>query len=179
MTRYVALLRGINLGRRMRMDMRALRDLLTGIGLQDVATHLQSGNVLFTSDAPEPELATELERAIDATFGLRVPCLLRTGAQLRAVAEANPLAEAAGGELSRLHVVFLSAAPEPAALSGVDPARYHPEQFRPGHREIYLWVPPPLAATRLGNAFWERKLGLTATTRNWNTTRRLAELASR
>ena len=85
-SRYVALLRGINVGRAHQVDMPRLRELLTARGHGDVRTHLRSGNVILDSGMTEAELAADLSTAIEQEFGFPVPVVVRTGEELAAVA---------------------------------------------------------------------------------------------
>src|SRR5258707_2933192 len=108
MARYIALLRGINLGSSRRMSMQDLRALLTGLGYTDVATLLQSGNVVFTSPRREADkVRVEVEKAISQQLGMAVRCVMRTAAQLAAVVDANPFQDHAG-DGAKLMVAFLS-----------------------------------------------------------------------
>jgi uncharacterized protein (DUF1697 family) len=176
-TRCVALLRGINVGGHAKVPMAVLKELITGIGGTAVRTHLQSGNAVFGHAAPDPEaLAADLERALDEELGLKVACLVRTAAELRRVVAANPfpMRDVDG---SRFVVVFLSG-PVPAdRLAAIDPAAYAPDEFRPGEREIYAYFPRGLRDSKLAARLTDRGLGLTATSRNWNTVTRLLALA--
>lgn len=179
MTRYVALLRGINVGGHRRVAMADLRDLLAGQGHADVQTLLQSGNALFTSESVDPDgLASEIETAIAGRLGLKVAVLLRTGAELADVIAANPLPEAIA-EPAKLHVAFLSAAPEPGRLETLEAARFAPDTFVLGERALYVWYRDGAGRSKLTNDLIERRLGVTATSRNWNTITKLADLATR
>ena len=102
--------------------------------------------------------------------------LVRTRAQLAAVVKRNPLREHADNPKHH-HVVFLSARPDPKLVAAVDPADYEPEMFRLHGRELFMWWPAGVHKARLTHSFWERKLKVTATARNWNTVERLLELA--
>lgn len=175
-TTQVALLRGVNVGRHKQVPMAALRELLTGLGYADVRTYLRSGNAMFTSTTHTA--ARDIEAAISRDMGLDVRVLVRTRAELAAVVAGNDLLGEAT-DTARLLVTFLSAAPDPDALRELDPRDFAPDRFAIGAREIYLWCPNGVLATRLGNAFWERALGVTATTRNWNTVTKLLELTGR
>ncbi|HXI80857.1 MAG TPA: DUF1697 domain-containing protein, partial [Verrucomicrobiae bacterium] len=91
MTTYIALLRGINLGPRNKIAMAELRELLEGLGFDDVRTHILSGNAIFTSTRRSAaRLEAEIERAIERRFGFDVAVLVRTREELAAVVEANP-----------------------------------------------------------------------------------------
>jgi uncharacterized protein (DUF1697 family) len=174
--RQVALLRGVNLASRNRIAMADLRDLLAELGYEDVGTLLQSGNAMFATARRPERVATEIERAIADRFGLEIAVLVRTASELAGVVERNPFGTLAS-DPSRFLVTFLAGRPDPERLAGVDPAEYEPERFAVGEREIYVWHPNGLRDAKLGHAFWERRLGLTATGRNWNTVTKLLALA--
>ncbi|WP_037914109.1 DUF1697 domain-containing protein [Actinacidiphila yeochonensis] len=176
-TRYVALLRGINVGGHARLPMDTLRGLLAAMGGTEVRTHLQSGNAVFTHAKEDPDvLAAELERRIADDSGLDVACLVRTGTDLRRVVESNPF-PMDGVDGSRFLVVFLSGPPPLDKLATLDQDSYAPDEFRPGEREIYAHLPGSIRNSKLAARFTDRWLGMTATARNWNTVARLLELS--
>jgi uncharacterized protein (DUF1697 family) len=176
MTRQVALLRGINVGAHNRMAMAQLRELTESLGYEDVRTHLQSGNLLYRGDATPPQAAEDIERAIGERLGMRVRVLVRTVDELRAVVDANPLAGVAT-DPARQIVLFLSTAPDPERLRGIDPHAYEPERFHAGGREIHLWCANGVYGSQLTQVLTEKRLGVTVTARNWNTVTRLLTLA--
>lgn len=176
MTRYVALLRGVNVGGRQRLAMSDLRSLVSTLDHTDVVTYVQSGNVVFTAGSTSPQaVARGIETAIAHTLGLTVDVLVRTREELTAVIAAQPLPT--GMDPARFVVVFASEVPDPALVSQIDPSRYAPDGFRVHGREIYLSLPAGMATTKLTQTFWERRLRVTATARNWNTVSRLSALA--
>lgn len=176
-TRYVALLRGINVGGKNKLPMQTLRDLLATIGATDVRTHLQSGNAVFThTEADPPRLAGELEQRIADDLGLTIACLVRTGADLRRVMDANPF-PMDGVNPSRFMVTFLSGPVPLDKLAAIDPTAYAPDEFRPGEREIYGHFPNGVHNSKLAARFSDRGLGLTASTRNWNTVTKLVAMS--
>ncbi len=173
---HVALLRAVNVGGRNRVAMAQLRELLSGLGYGDVRTHLQSGNAVFTAAETSPEqVALQIEGALESELGLAARVLVRTRAELQRVVAENPLLDVADDH-ARLLVVFLSGEFDRAAVSELAPADFEPDVFALGEREIYAFYPDGVHATRLSNAFWERRLGLAATGRNWNTVTRLLEM---
>lgn len=174
---HVALLRAVNVGGRNRIAMADLRELLEGLGYGEVRTHLQSGNAVFVVPAtPSPErLAGEIEGALLQRMGLEVRVLVRTRAELERAIAANPLLDVAEDH-ARLLVTFLSRPPDAEALAALAPADFEPDVFAVSEREIYTWYPQGVRATKLSNAFWERRLGVVASARNWNTVTRLLEL---
>lgn len=176
-SRLVALLRGINVGGRRRIRMAELRQVLGQVGLDGVETLLQSGNVVVEGSDPEAVAAT-IRRAIGETFGLEVGVLTRTAEDLEAVAERNPFPEAAEDDPKRLHVVFLSEAPDPDTFAELDPVRADDDELALRGRELYVHYGEAGAGrSPLDLARLERALGLTATARNWNTVLRLVDAA--
>jgi uncharacterized protein (DUF1697 family) len=172
-TRYVALLRGINVGRHNRIGMADLRTLIGGLGYADVRTHLASGNALFTSSEPESTVRHRLAAAVLERTGFDIACVVRTAEELARAAAANPFA---GREPSRLFVTFLTELP--AAVKTIDPREYEPDLFDVSGRDIYLYLPNGPLDTRLDLKRFETRFGTPATTRNWNTVIRLAELSA-
>jgi uncharacterized protein (DUF1697 family) len=174
-TRWVALLRGINVGKARQVAMPRLAELLTAAGYGDVCTHLRSGNVLLTSPLGEQELAAALARAIEAEFGFAVPVVLRTGAELAAVLARDPLGGSAT-DPSRYSVTFLPTPPDAARVAALPP----PEggEYAVHGRELYLWLPEGMARSPMGTWPWDRLLGVAGTNRNWNTVRKLGELTA-
>jgi uncharacterized protein (DUF1697 family) len=174
---YVAMLRGINVGGRNRVKMADLEALFAGLGHSDVVTYVQSGNVVFRSASKSAAaLPTAIEERITRDLGLAVTVLIRSKAELDKVTAANPFL-AGGADLTKLHVTFLAAKPDAALVKAVAEFRAEPDEFRIAGREVYLHCPAGYGNTKLNNTFWEKKLGVGATTRNWNTVTKLTELA--
>jgi uncharacterized protein (DUF1697 family) len=176
MPRQIALLRGINLGARNRVSMPELRELLTGLGHEDVRTLLQSGNVVLTSDLTGEPLERALEAAIAKELGVETPVVVRTVQELARVVECNPLADVAD-DPKRYQVSFLSGKPAPAAVRELEAADIAPERVVVSGREIYAWHANGIQRSPLIKLLSERKLGVAATARNWNTVTKLLELA--
>ena len=178
MNTYIAMLRGINVSGHKKIKMQDLQALFVALGHADVSTYIQSGNIIFKSPADSPsQLAGAIEERIAQDLGLAVTVLLRTKDELAQVIDGNPFVRQ-GIDPARLHVTFLAAAPDPALVHRVDVHNAEPDEFRVLGREIYLHCPQGYGRTKLNNAFWERRLGVAATTRNWNTVTRLFQLAS-
>lgn len=166
MTNYVALLRGVNLGKR-QLKMEDLRRVATEIGLEEAKTYIASGNLLFASDKSESRLKHELESAISDHMGARVGVMIRSANELADVASANPfLDEPANFTVA----IFLDeAAPAGAhkAAKNVDG-----ERMALGKREIYVHYPRGQGQSRL-----MIPAAANGTARNMNTVAKLAELA--
>lgn len=174
--RYVALIRGINVGGSAKLPMSRLRDSMTALGYTEVATYIQSGNVVFTSPRTDPaELEEEIEGRIAQDSGLQVSVLVRTAAEVVAVIERNPF-PAAAEQPTTLHVSFLSAAPDSEVVRALDPQAFAPEEYRFDDRVMYLHVPEGLGRSKIAAYPWERRLGVRVTTRNWNTVNKLRDM---
>lgn len=179
MTAYVALLRAVNVGGTNLVPMAPLREALTGVGLEDVATVLQSGNVIFRSPASAAAATKLVAGAIEEAFGLEIGVVLRSGSQLAAVAGANPFFDGEPGrDPKSLHVAFLAARPSAVAAAKLDPDRSPPDAFAIRGSEVYLSYPTGSGRSRLTLDYLERTLGVTGTARNWRTVRRLADLVT-
>jgi uncharacterized protein (DUF1697 family) len=173
---FVALLRGINLAGRNRVSMPELRSALEALGLEDVVTYIQSGNVVFRSrTGGAQQLAAGIEGQIAEAFGIEVVVFLRTPAELANVAGGNPFLRA-GADPSKLHVVFLSGRPAKTAAAELDPGRSPPDEFSLEGREIYLHLPNGFGRSKLTIDYFERRLGVGATARNWKTLTKLVAL---
>jgi uncharacterized protein (DUF1697 family) len=175
-TTYVALLRGINLGRARQVDMPRLREILTKRGHEDVRTHLRSGNVVLTSGLGEAKLAEDLSAAIEEEFGFAVPVVVRTGKELAAVVAGDPFATEAT-DPARYLVTFMAEAPPPDKVDALPRAEGGGDYLVRG-RELYLWLPDGIQNTPLASWKWDKLLGVPGTARNWNTVRKLAELSA-
>jgi uncharacterized protein (DUF1697 family) len=176
MTTWVALLRGINVGRAKRIAMADLRALLEGLGYENVRTALNSGNAVFTDSSRsgallERDIGTRIARDLD----MDVRVLVRSGREVATVLDNNPFVPR-HAKPKEMGVTFLSAAPARGKLAALDPAGFGPDEFEFAKREIYTRQPNGVMGTRLPD--WEKVLGVGATARNWNTVIRLAELAA-
>jgi len=176
MARQIALLRGINLGSLRRVAMGELRDLLTSLGYGDVKTLLQSGNVVLTSKQSGTPLERSLEKELSAKFGIEIPVVARTCAQLADVIERNPLGDLAA-DPKRYQVTFLSAELDAQRVRELAELDVAPEQFVISGREIYAWHPDGMQRSRLAAALSDSGSGVTGTARNWSTITKLLALA--
>ncbi|WP_433129962.1 DUF1697 domain-containing protein [Micromonospora sp. CA-240977] len=178
MTRYVALLRGVNVGTT-RLAMADLRRIVTDLGHEDVRTYLQSGNVAFGSTVRDAgKLAAGIERALADELALTVPVLVRSGRELAAVAGGNPYADRED-DPTRLLVAFLATAAKKSAVDALAVPGGENVSFTVTGREVFLhFVDGGYGRSKFTNAYLEKKLGVVATTRNWKSVRALAELTA-
>jgi len=175
MASYVALLRGVNVGGNNKVPMKALVEMFESLGHEDVATFIQSGNVVFTAGSSSPaDIAASLEREISSTFGVKTAVLLRTKPEMRAIAKHNPFMSPSA-DVSKLQVTFLDLVPDKAVLAKLEPDACAPDEFAVRSREVYSLCPNGFGRSRLV-AYLERRLGQRATSRNWNTVNKLLDL---
>lgn len=174
---YVALLRGINLGGHKIVKMDQLRKAFEDLGLGEVKTYIQSGNVVFNAPARDPvTLAKKIEEKIVRQFGFPVPVLVKTAAGVGDVIKNNPLVKEKDIDVSRLHVTFLSSAPEKSALKILDGIEATGDRFCCSGEAVYLYCPNGYHATKLGNNVLEKMLKVGTTTRNWKTVNQLYQM---
>jgi uncharacterized protein (DUF1697 family) len=176
-TVQIALLRAVNLGAHNKVGMNDLRALLEALGMGDVRTVLQSGNVVFRSDAPAPKLEDVLQRAAAARLGLETDVFVRTAAEWRAIIDRNPFPQEARRDPGHLLVMVLKTAPDRRAVNALQSAIAGREVVRASGRHAYVVYPDGTGRSRLTSAFIEKKLGTRGTGRNWNTVVKLGALA--
>jgi uncharacterized protein (DUF1697 family) len=175
MPTYVSLLRGINVGGRNQIAMADLRALYSACGHRDVTTYVQSGNVVSTTAQRQAvSVARRIERAIADTLGLDVVVLIRTPDELVEVLTGNPFA-ARESDPTKLHVTFLRDDPGTVAVSPEDARRFAPDEYVVVGREVYAYCPNGYGTTKINNTFFEKRLGVPATTRNWKTVAALVD----
>lgn len=172
MTRYVALLRGVNVGGANRLAMADLRALVERLGFDRVETFIQSGNVLF--DAAGRVEPARLERALADELGLAVDVVVRSSAQLAGIVAANPFTQR---DPATLHVAFLAEPPAGSLERTLERDRFLPDEFALAAGELFLCLPTGMGRAKLPG-YLGRALAVSMTARNWKTVCRLAELAA-
>ena len=176
--RYIALLRGINVGGRNKLPMRELTACIESLGGREVRTYIQSGNAVFTLDTPMAAgWATALADSIKRSAGLSTPVIVFRAAEFRAIMRRNPyLARGSATDPAHLHVYLLSEKATASALAKLDPDRSPGDTFIATPRAIYLHLPHGVARTKITNQYVDTTLGLTSTARNWRTMNAIAAL---
>jgi len=175
--RWVALLRGVNVGGGNKIAMPALKASCSDAGLERVVTYIQSGNVVFDAAGDEASVCTALRTILLEQHGLKVPIVVRSAKELAGVPDKHPgLAE--GIDPKFLHVHFLDRKVTPAQITTVDPAPFGSDTFAVDGRHIYVTYPNGSGRSKLTIEVFERAFGVTATGRNLNTVRALISLAN-
>jgi uncharacterized protein (DUF1697 family) len=174
---YIALLRGINVGGARPIKMADLKKTFEKAGATDVATYIQSGNVVFThAQRSEPKLAAELQIAVEKASGHQgVVVVLRSSAQMAAVVEDNPFPRA---KPEQLHVFFMAKKPAADALAQIDVKAFEPERCALVGRELYLMLPNGMGQSKLVPVLARKSPAKSATARNWRTIQTLIAMAT-
>jgi uncharacterized protein (DUF1697 family) len=171
------MLRAVNVGGTSRIKMDALRAVYESIGLRDVRTMLQSGNVVFRSAiADRQQLVQRITQEIERQLALKVEVILRTLAEIASIVDRGPVLSPRADK-SKLHVMFLSAVPEAAAQTALVKWHKGPEMLELRGPEIYLYYPEGVGRSKLSGGVMENKLDTSGTMRNWNTLEKLLDTA--
>jgi uncharacterized protein (DUF1697 family) len=174
----ISILRGINVSGKNIIKMDALRKLFTGAGFSNVQTYIQSGNIIFeTKKTSTAALEKIISDKIKKQFGLNIPVLVIDLEELKKIIKNNPLAKDKSKTENYLHVTFLSNIPSKDNIARISAADFLPDEFFFVEKAIYLYCPTGYGNTKLNNNFFENKLKLTATTRNWKTVNELVNMA--
>jgi uncharacterized protein (DUF1697 family) len=174
----ISMLRGVNVGGHNRVKMEALRALYESLGLLDVQTYVQSGNVVFRAKERNlAALAKSIEDGIEHNFGFRPGVVVRTTSEMRDAIAKNPFAKRQNIDPSRLLVTFLSAAPDAEARGNALAIKTFPEELRIDGREAYIYFPNGMARPKMSWPRIEKALKTWGTGRNWNTVTKILEIA--
>jgi uncharacterized protein (DUF1697 family) len=177
MTKYISILRGINLGAHKKMAMPDLKALYENLGFTEVVTYIQSGNVVFNAPDDATDLVQKIEQAIAAKYPFTVPVIVRKAEEWVKIVSKNPFLHQDGVDLEKMHVTFLGSTPSDVLLEKIKLLDFSPDKFEILGQEVYLYCPIDYGHTKLSNSFFESKLKVTATTRNWKTVNKLLELS--
>ncbi len=174
---YVSMLRGINVGGHKQVKMDKLRASLEALGLEQVKTYIQSGNVVFKSPKTSPPtLSKKLEERILKDFGFSVSVISRTADEIENTIANNPFLKQPGIDPEKLHVAFLSEPPAAAALKKLAELTLAPDQSRCRGNEVYLYFPNGVSGSSLWKHPLDRVLSVEATMRNWKTVNALRRM---
>jgi len=178
MTKFIALLRGINVSGQKQIKMPDLKSLFEESGFQNIETYIQSGNVIFTSKEKLPEkLEQKISLAIKRKFGFDVQIIVLTPEEIEYVLNNNPFIKKKK-ESKKLYVTFLAKSPSNENINKLNAIDYSPEEYIIDGRYIYLFVPNGYGKAKLNNNFFESKLNVSATTRNWKKVNKMFELST-
>jgi uncharacterized protein (DUF1697 family) len=193
---YISLLRGINVSGKCRVRMPELRRIYETLNLVNIETYIQSGNVIFDSSQSEPAtLIKTIEVEIERTLGISIRVLMRDLNRFQYIIAKNPFTNKRKENPEKLHVTFLSFAPTEDGMKNLPAANGaglstdqlvnafemkvgSADEFKVIDEEVYLYCPNGYGRTKYSNSFFEKKLNISATTRNWKTVNVLFEMAN-
>ena len=179
MTTHIALLRGINVGGHKQISMADLRDLLTQLGLADVRSLLQSGNLVFgATGRTSTQLERLLETEADKRLALKTDFFVRTAKEWEGIVAHNPFRKEAARDPGHLVVMFLKDPPSVTGVKALQSGITGREVVRAARKHLYIVYPDGIGRSRLTNAVIDQRLGTRGTGRNWNTVLKLAALAA-
>lgn len=167
---YISILRGINVSGKNIVKMNALKAMYEDLGLKNVKTYLQSGNVVFQSPLNDNnELANMLSQQIKKQFEWDVLVIVKTHEEWNSLIKANPFLNDSEKDQQYFHATILSGIAAPLNLTEINDKKGKDEDFAISDQAVYLYCPNGYGRTKLHNGFWESKLKTGATTRNWKT----------
>jgi uncharacterized protein (DUF1697 family) len=171
METYISFLRGVNMTGHNSIKMTDLASLYINLGLTDAKTFIQSGNVIFTGkpDQAESLLSETIEKEILEKFKYTVPVMIRTSSELSGLISVNPFLEELKFDPVKMAVIFLHEEPTSDQIKKVKDVDYPPDKFKIIGREIFIYCPNGFGRTKLYTNFFEKKMGVIGTARNWKT----------
>jgi uncharacterized protein (DUF1697 family) len=179
MQSYFAFLRGVNMTGHNSIKMTDLTALFIKMGFSDAKTYIQSGNVIFTApDNILPSvLSVTIEKAILDKFNYIIPSMIRSNQELKGLFTVNPFLEEPAFDPAKMAVIFLHEIPSAEQLKKVAEVDYPPDMFRIIGRDIFIYCPNGFGKTKLYTNFFEKKMGVAGTARNWKTITTILNLA--
>ena len=174
--RYIALLRGINVGGNTMIKMADLKSSFEELGFKNVVSYINSGNLAFdVTKSSEEKICTKIEKAIAKGFGKAIPVMIREQSSIQNVLDNNPF-HGAFETHKHMHVLFMKEKMPKDKQEQLKAAETEYEKFEVIDREIYALLKEGVADSLLGKGFIEKKLKVPVTGRNWRTVEKLAEL---
>jgi uncharacterized protein (DUF1697 family) len=157
-----------------------LKAIYEELKFMNILTYIQSGNVVFKAENKTSpiDLEKKIQNKISEKYNFDVPVIVRTAAEMKQVISVNPFLKQKGIDHEKLHVTFLSELPDKIKLNLLKELEFSPDKFTIIDKEIFIYCPNGYGNSKLSNNFFENKLKVGATTRNWKTVNKLLELAS-
>ncbi len=177
MTKYLALLRGINVSGHNMIKMDALKKILENMGFQNVETYIQSGNVFFESEVENAaSVGFKIKQEISKVFGYDVPVIMISKTDLELCFKNNPYLKEKECDIKKLYVAFISKELTAAAINDLKISNFKPDEAAIDSNRIYIKYAIGAGKTNLDQKYIEKKLNVVSTIRNWNTVTKLLEI---
>ncbi len=179
MTIYISLLRGVNMAGHNTIKMTDLAALMRKTGFKDAETYIQSGNIIFSgSDSlSKTEITSKIEEAIFRKFGHTISAIVRAEKEIREEVSLNPFLSEKDFDPAKMAVLFLTDKPSADQIARVANIDYPPDKFKISGSEIFIYCPNGFGRTKLYTNFFEKKMEVTGTARNWKTINTILEIA--
>ena len=177
----ISFLRGVNMAGHNKIKMTDLAALLRKLDFKDAETYIQSGNVIFTiqDNLTTKEIASIVEKAITRKFGYSVSAIVRTEKELREAIALNPFLSEKDFDPAKMAVLFLAEQPSSDQIAKVANVDYPPDKFKIIGKEIFIYCPNGFGRTKLYTNFFENKMKVSGTARNWKTINTILEIAEK
>lgn len=180
MTTYISLLRGINVGGKRKILMVDLKALYKKLGFTQVVTYIQSGNVIFEAkkSLSIQEIEEAIKLALQKKYNFDVPVLVRTIRSFKSTIKINPFLKDKKVAIERLYLTFLAEKPSAEKLESIKTIDTANDSCQIIDKDIFICCSEKYSSSKLTNTFFESKLKVKATTRNWKTISKLVEIVS-
>jgi len=181
MDKVVVFLRGVNMAGHNKIKMADLQRLFVKLGYKDATTYIQSGNVVFTAGTGEsPEaLEDKISNAIKMEFSLDIVSMVRTASEMEAIIKSNPYIPGQNADPSKVATLILKHRPGNEQVARMDDVNYPPDKFFISGKEIFIYCPDGFGKTKLYTNFFENRMKVSGTARNWNSITILAQMAKK
>jgi uncharacterized protein (DUF1697 family) len=178
MAKYISILRGINVGGNRKILMKDLKVLFEKMGFSKVETYIQSGNVVFESDLKlsNADLEVKIQQTITETFGFDVPVIVRTVVEWTQIIAKSPFWKEKDVDIEKLHLTILKQIPSPELVMEIEEMNFQPDRFEILGSDVFVYCENGYGRTKITNDFFEKKLKIPASTRNWKTVMKLHEM---
>jgi len=178
MQKYIAILRGINVGGHRKILMKDLRKLFQKMKFKNVLTYIQSGNVIFDFDDTVciADIENQITNSIKTKYSYDVPVIVRKAKDLIEILNSNPFIKSDDFDIDRLALTFLGEIPEKNKVSVIEEIDFSPDRFIIIGKNAFVYCSGKYSDSKITNQFFENKLKIKATTRNWKTIKKLCEL---
>lgn len=178
MQTYICLLRGINVSGQKKIKMIALKASFEALGFLDVVTYIQSGNIVFKYDAVDKKtIQDKIHQMLLKEFGFEVTVIIRTPEELQYVITNNPFEKDLTKDPKKFYVVFLQEVPSKENIEILASYNYSPEAYVLDDKLIFYYAANGAGNAKMSNNFFENKLKVRASSRNWRTVNKLVELS--
>ncbi|MDJ0645424.1 MAG: DUF1697 domain-containing protein [Flavobacteriaceae bacterium] len=179
MNTYICLLRGINVSGQKKIKMVELKASFETLGLKDVITYIQSGNIIFKSEENNTvKLESSIHEMLLDDYGFDVKVLVLTPDQMHYAATNNPYEKDSTRDPKKFYVVFLKEKPLQENITVLATYDYSPEEYVLDDKLIYYYAAKGAANAKMSTNFFENKLKVSASARNWRTVNKLVELSN-